>query len=54
MEQKGEGFLGLFEKHVKLSASTPFVLAIALILMKYVGGEDVQRLINFVTFPFGK
>ncbi len=47
---KLEGLLSAFDKHARLSLSIPFIFAGILIVLYYVGGNDLRRLLDFITF----
>ncbi|HEV2690343.1 MAG TPA: hypothetical protein VGV35_17425, partial [Bryobacteraceae bacterium] len=47
---KLEALLSAFDKYVRLSLSIPFIFAGILILLYYVGGEDLRRMLDFITF----
>jgi hypothetical protein len=45
-----EVLLSAVDRHRRLSLSSPFVLAAVLVVLYYVGGVDLRRLLAFMTF----
>jgi hypothetical protein len=52
--QKHEGILAVIDRHVRLSLATPFIVAAFFVLLKYVGSDDLRRIVDFLTFSPGK
>lgn len=50
LQTGGDRLLAMLEKHVRLSLSAPFLVSGFLIIVYYLGGSDVRRLIDFFTF----
>ena len=48
--ERQERLLAILDKHVYLSLSVPLLISAFLIIVYYLGGSDLRRLIDFVTF----
>ena len=48
--EKQEQLLSSLDKHVALTLSSPFLLAVFFILLYYVSGAELRQVLNFLTF----
>jgi len=48
--EKQEAFLAALERHLGLVLSTPFLFAVVLVVLYYLGDSEIRRLVDFLTF----
>ena len=48
--ERQERLLSSVDKHVSLTLSSPFLLAAFFILLYYLSGSELRRVLNFLTF----
>ena len=51
---ESRGIFSAIERHTRLVLASPFILAALFIVLKYVGGDELRRVIDFMTFSPSK
>lgn len=52
--QENNGIFSAIERHTRLTLATPFMIAAFFIVLRYVGGDELRRVVDFITFSPGK
>jgi len=51
---KNDGLFSAIERHATLSLGSPFIVAAVFVLLRYVGGDVLRRVLDFITFSPAK